>query len=83
MSRPLPERIRWKGSCVFHGERGCVLPRAARARICNEWQCQGLAGWARAIEAARPARLLVASVEKGVVRRSVVVENDEIQSCSP
>ncbi|CAN5773699.1 hypothetical protein BH23GEM11_BH23GEM11_15970 [soil metagenome] len=28
-----------EGSCVYHGERGCILPRTQRAGICNHWQC--------------------------------------------
>jgi hypothetical protein len=27
------------GSCLFHGDRGCTLPRTIRAEICNAWQC--------------------------------------------
>lgn len=30
------------GSCVYHGERGCVLPRERRAAICNLFECPGL-----------------------------------------
>ena len=26
-------------SCLFHGERGCVLPRNRRAFICNDFEC--------------------------------------------
>jgi hypothetical protein len=31
-----------ENSCVFHGERGCVLPREIRPSICNEYFCEGL-----------------------------------------
>ena len=34
----LPEQS-IEGSCVYHGTRGCVLPRTMRAEICNQWQC--------------------------------------------
>ncbi len=30
------------GSCLYHGERGCVLPRAERAPICNGYACDAL-----------------------------------------
>lgn len=30
------------GSCAYHGERGCVLPRERRAAICNSFECPGL-----------------------------------------
>lgn len=72
----LPERS-VEGSCVFHGECGCVLPRTSRARICNTWCCAGLDEWANAIEAAPKGRLCVASVDEGVVRRAVVIENGD------
>ncbi|TVR45654.1 MAG: hypothetical protein EA425_17905 [Puniceicoccaceae bacterium] len=29
-------------SCVFHGEKGCTLPRQKRASICNLFYCGGL-----------------------------------------
>jgi len=34
----LPDR-HVEGSCVYHGARGCVVPRSQRAEICNHWQC--------------------------------------------
>ena len=39
-------------SCVNHGERGCTLPRALRADICNDYVCQSLARVESALEAA-------------------------------
>lgn len=27
------------GSCVYHGPKGCVVPRSWRAQICNTFQC--------------------------------------------
>jgi hypothetical protein len=32
----------YKGSCVYHTETGCNLPRDMRARICNAYECRGL-----------------------------------------
>lgn len=29
-------------SCLYHGEQGCVLPRAARAPVCNGYACRPL-----------------------------------------
>ncbi|NNE52603.1 MAG: hypothetical protein HKN30_09400 [Sulfitobacter sp.] len=28
------------GSCLYHGEFGCTLPRGLRANICNSFQCR-------------------------------------------
>jgi hypothetical protein len=30
------------GSCVYHSELGCVLPRAMRSHICNQFLCAAL-----------------------------------------
>lgn len=35
----LPEQHE-AGSCLFHGDDGCQLPRKARARICNNFLCK-------------------------------------------
>lgn len=29
-------------SCIYHGERGCTLPREMRSDMCNRWLCAGL-----------------------------------------
>ena len=34
----VPDRA-YKDSCLYHSHRGCVLPRAMRAGLCNEYQC--------------------------------------------
>ena len=38
-----------EGSCLFHGERGCRLPRSLRSEVCNTYLCRELfdvvAGW--------------------------------------
>lgn len=36
--RSIPEHS-FAGSCLFQGERGCVLPRNRRAFICNDFEC--------------------------------------------
>lgn len=32
----------FEGSCVYHGEAGCVLPREIRSDTCNEFLCNGV-----------------------------------------
>ena len=32
------------GSCVFHTEQGCNLPREMRGELCNRYECRGLEG---------------------------------------
>lgn len=31
-----------EGSCVFHGDAGCRLPRSLRSDTCNRWMCGDL-----------------------------------------
>ena len=31
-----------EGSCIFHGPRGCALPRSMRAPLCRRFICDGL-----------------------------------------
>jgi len=40
-------------SCLYHGEQGCVLPRAERAPICNGYACDALLQ-ARGLQKAAP-----------------------------
>ncbi len=37
----LPQRS-FNESCVYHQATGCALPRAMRAEICNQWECEDL-----------------------------------------
>jgi hypothetical protein len=39
----------YAGSCVFHGERGCTLPRSLRSSTCNRYLCGGLSTLRRAL----------------------------------
>lgn len=39
-----------KNSCLFHGDRGCALPRDMRSLLCNSWQCRSRAELGRQIE---------------------------------
>ena len=32
----------FEGSCVYHGRRGCTLPRDLRGNLCNRFLCRGL-----------------------------------------
>jgi hypothetical protein len=60
------EGPRHAGSCVFHGARGCVLPRAMRGELCNRFLCSELQrGLARA--GGGPA-LLVACADAAIRR---------------
>jgi hypothetical protein len=38
------------GSCAYHGDRGCVLPREDRAPICNAYACDSLQATRRTLD---------------------------------
>ncbi len=71
----LPE-MSHEGSCVFHGERGCTLPRELRSRVCNRFACTGLAALA-ANWKQPPRRCLVATDTSAT--RIALAEEDSIQ----
>jgi hypothetical protein len=50
-------RFAHAGSCIFHGEAGCSLPRALRAELCNSYYCDGLQRFLEAENPARPVRI--------------------------
>ena len=37
----VPE-LAFAGSCIFHAERGCNLPRAMRSNVCHTYECTPL-----------------------------------------
>jgi hypothetical protein len=53
-----------ESSCIFHGERGCTLPREMRSDMCNRWLCPGLKQLRVTLEnGAPPQFFLVAAKE--------------------
>lgn len=39
--KSVPEAV-YKGSCIFHGRKGCTLDRSLRSDVCNSYFCGGL-----------------------------------------
>jgi hypothetical protein len=71
----LPERS-VEGSCVYHGARGCVLPRTMRAEICNHWQCSDRAELGRRLGSTGGETSIVAALPEpgaGARPRTVAV----------
>jgi hypothetical protein len=67
-------------SCLYHGEQGCVLPRADRAPICNGYACGALLE-ARALQqAALDAPLLLAGEVAGALVGAVVLTGQHIDA---
>jgi hypothetical protein len=52
------------GSCLFHGARGCVLPRDRRAPVCNHFLCDRLQQ-VQALQRSRPGQPVLLAVARG------------------
>ena len=52
--------LAFEGSCIFHAEYGCNLPRAMRSNVCHDYQCtplrNALSALPEASEGATPGR---------------------------
>lgn len=44
----VPERS-FEGSCIFHAEAGCSLPKPMRSQLCRDYQCGSLRQLSRSI----------------------------------
>jgi hypothetical protein len=49
--------VAYRGSCIFHGKRGCTLDRSLRADVCNSYFCGGLGAYMKT-RAAVPTRII-------------------------
>ena len=58
-----------QGSCLFHGERGCTLPRERRSDVCNDFACDALERW-RDVVAADPAAVVAVGIVEAQELRS-------------
>ena len=58
-----------QGSCLFHGERGCALPRERRSDVCNGFACDALEKW-RDVVAADPAAVVAVGIVEAQELRS-------------
>jgi len=75
-SSHVPE-ITCKDSCIYHGDRGCSLPREMRSSICNGFECVEL-GWLRdELAGPGPHRIFLVGVDKHrVIRYAFVSQGD-------
>ena len=60
-------------SCLFHGERGCVLPRERRSDVCNDFACDPLGDARRLAASDTAAMAVVGIVESNGVRAAAQV----------
>jgi hypothetical protein len=72
----LPENT-CEDSCVYHGEKGCGLPREMRSSICNGFECSEL-GWLREeLRGSPPYRVFLVGMQgRRVVRYAFAQAGD-------
>lgn len=61
-------------SCVYHGRRGCALPREMRASLCNQFQCTGLKELHETLETTGPSPVLIVTHDGQKIRRSMLTK---------
>lgn len=61
-------------SCIYHGPRGCTLPRALRAEVCNSYLCPGIRTLAAHLRRDRTRALISAGPNRSVVRLAIIDE---------
>ncbi|HUB49136.1 MAG TPA: hypothetical protein VMB73_29535 [Acetobacteraceae bacterium] len=54
----------FRGSCIFHGSRGCTLDRSMRADVCNSYFCGGLGTYVKSCDQATPALVIAGDGDK-------------------
>lgn len=65
-----------KGSCVYHGPKGCSLPRAMRSSVCNAYYCGGLTDLRNEIASEGPKTVLLVAAEERKLLKSAMIEPD-------
>lgn len=69
--------LHFEGSCVYHTNRGCNLPRTMRAPICNLYECRGLKMARERDHGSHPALFVVVRHDNVIVRGEFVDESRE------
>jgi hypothetical protein len=55
--------IGYEGSCIFHGEKACTLPRDFRSNVCNVFFCGGLHASIQSDEKAGPTIVIAGELD--------------------
>lgn len=66
-----------RGSCVFHGLAGCVLPRRLRSHLCNDFFCGPVERWLASPAASETKPVVIVVVEDGQVKRATHVDRHD------
>lgn len=63
-------------SCIYHGPRGCTLPRAMRAEVCNTYLCPGIRTLANLLRRDGVRALVAAERDRRLVRLAIIDERE-------
>ncbi len=70
----------YTGSCVYHGQKGCGLPREMRASLCNDYQCGELNGLCHHVGNSSCSTVFLVSVKHGKIVRGSLIDSDTGES---
>ena len=71
-----PESV--ENSCLFHGERGCRLPRDMRAYICNEYLCPSLITLRNDLEKSKTQNAFGAATQGQQIVRTAYFDTEQL-----
>ena len=70
-------------SCVFHGPKGCTLPREMRSQLCNSFVCRGQSVLAQGEAAGSDAAVLLAAPQNKAVAAATFDGKHGYRAVSP
>tara|TARA_R110002153_G_scaffold124543_3_gene270938 strand:+ start:42189 stop:43013 length:825 start_codon:yes stop_codon:yes gene_type:complete len=62
-------------SCVFHGEKGCTLPRELRSFTCNNFLCDGVLKYRNEVKYANSSLTFAAAVDNDKIMFTSIYNN--------
>jgi hypothetical protein len=78
----LPEES-FEDACVYQGPRGCTLPRALRADLCNAYHCAGLKSYRRHLARHGPTPGCAVTREDNRIVRSAFIDAGRVRCYEP
>lgn len=67
----------YRGSCIYHGPKGCSLTRELRADLCNNFHCEAMSRFRAGMAEANSASIFTVSRDAcGRERGRFIAEED-------
>jgi hypothetical protein len=73
----VPE-VSYEGSCIYHSESGCALPREMRSEISLEFLCEGVRRMRRELVGGAN-RVFAAATESGAIERAGIIDREGLR----